>query len=211
MIQFLSGAGTTILSAVLTWCVATATRKRADAKADRATVRAQADALILAVSEVRAIASTNKVLWGSWKESARSAFLAALAFVGGAARTAAVATRDDRGEWLAIAAGLGAAVDTIGRDRREAKRMDGVLMPAMAQVMAAAAPLLRHPDPGVAAATERLFAAISDIEATEALDTALRGFGRAVVPVTTAPPSRWQRLRRGRRAIGSAGDSGTSS
>lgn len=79
VIQFLSGAGTTILSAILTWSVTTATRKRADAKADRATVRAQADALIVAVSEVRAMASTNKLLWGSWKETGRSFLLALLA------------------------------------------------------------------------------------------------------------------------------------
>ncbi|MER5534524.1 hypothetical protein [Streptomyces mirabilis] len=89
--------------------------------------------------------------------------------------------------------------------------MDSALMPAMAHVMAAAAPLLRHPDPQVAAGTERLFAAVVDIEATEAFDAVLREFGRAVVPVTTAPPSRWQRLRRGRRAIGSARDGGTGS
>lgn len=81
----------------------------------------------------------------------------------------------------------------------------------MTRVVAAAAPLLRHPDSGVAAATEQLFAAVFEIEATEALDTALHQFGRAVVPVTTAPSSRWRRLRpgRARQAIGSARDGST--
>jgi hypothetical protein len=42
VIQFLRGAGTAIFSAVLSWCLTAATKKRANAKADRATVRAQA-------------------------------------------------------------------------------------------------------------------------------------------------------------------------
>ncbi|WP_445527474.1 hypothetical protein [Streptomyces cyslabdanicus] len=108
MIQFLSGAGTALFSAVLTWCLTTATKRRTDTKADRAMVRAQADPLIVAVSEVRAMAGANKLLWGRWKETGRSLLLALVAGAGGAARTAAVAPRDDRGEWLAIAAGLGA-------------------------------------------------------------------------------------------------------
>ncbi|MGW4517949.1 hypothetical protein ACWEO4_39750 [Streptomyces sp. NPDC004393] len=213
MIQILSVAGPTILSAVLTWSVTTATKRRADAKADRATVRAQADALIVAVSEIRAMAATNKVLWGGWKENGRSLLLAFAAGGGGLARTAAVASQDDRGRQLAIAAGLGAAADMISRDRREVKRLDGALMPAMTRVMAAAAPLLRHPDARVAAAAQQLLAAVTEIEATEALDAALSEFGRAVVPVTTAPPSRWRRLRPGRRqqAIGSAHADGNDS
>ncbi|MER7182921.1 hypothetical protein ABT404_26205 [Streptomyces hyaluromycini] len=203
MIHFLSLVGTTILGSLLTWFVATVTRKRAEAKAERATVRAQADALIVAVSEIRARAQTNKALWGSWQEISRSLLLTFLAGAGGFARTAAMASRDDRGQRLAIAAGLGAAADMAGRDRRETKRLASALAPAMTRVITAAAPLLRHPDPRVAAATEKLFAAVSEIEATEALDAALSEFGRAVVPVTTAPPVWWRRLMpgRGRQAI----------
>ncbi|MFF3911548.1 hypothetical protein ACFYZJ_37730 [Streptomyces sp. NPDC001848] len=206
MIHFLTIAGPTILGSFLTWSVTTATKKRADAKADRATVRVQADALIVAVFEIRAMARTTKVLWGGWKENGLSLLLAFAAGWGGFARTAAVTSQDDRGRQLAGAAGLGAAADMVSRDRRETKRLNGALMPAMTRVMTAAAPLLRHPDPQVAAATEKLLAAVTEIEATEALDAALSEFGRAVVPVTTAPPSRWRRLRPGRvrNAIGSA-------
>ncbi|MFD5542327.1 hypothetical protein ACFWIJ_32055 [Streptomyces sp. NPDC127079] len=206
MIRLLTIALPVILSALLTWSVTTATRKRADAKAERATVRAQADALIVAVSEVRAMARTNKALWGSWQEIGRSFLLTFVAGAGGLARTAAVTSRDARGKRLALCAGLGAAADMISRDRRETKRLDGALAPAMTRVIAAAAPLLRHPDPRVAEATEKLFAAVTEIEATEALDAALSEFGRAVVPVTTAPTAWWRRLRpgRGRRAIRSA-------
>ncbi|MFE9601994.1 MULTISPECIES: hypothetical protein [Streptomyces] len=206
MIHFLSLVGTTILGSLLTWFVATVTRKRAEAKAERATVRAQADALIVAVSEIRAMAHTSKALWGSWQEIGRTFLLTFVAGAGGLARTAAVTSWDDRGKRLAFYAGLGAAADMIGLDRRETKRLDGALAPAMTRVIAAAAPLLRHPDSRVAEATEKLFAAVTEIEATEALDTALSEFGRAVVPATTAPPPWWRRLRSGRsrQAIGSA-------
>ncbi|MEU8688829.1 hypothetical protein [Streptomyces sp. NPDC048665] len=206
MIQFLTIAGPTILGSFLTWSVTTATKKRADAKADRATVRVQADELIVAVSEIRAMARTTQVLWGGWKENGRSLLLAFTAAAGGFARTAAVASRDEQGKRLAYFAALGAAADMISRDRREVKRLDGALMPAMTRVMSSAAPLLRHPDPKVATATEKLLATVSEIEATDALDAALREFGRAVVPVTTAPPPWWRRLRPGRSRwpIGSA-------
>lgn len=73
----------------------------------------------------------------------------------------------------------------IGRDSRQMKRLDGALAPAMTRIFAAAVPLLRHPDPLVAAATGKLFAAVTDIKATEALDAALSEFGRAVVQLTT--------------------------
>lgn len=98
MIHFLSLVGTTILGSLLTWFVATLTIKRTEAKADRATVRAQADALIVAVSEIRAVAGTNKALRGSWQEISRSLLMTFLAGASGFfARTAAIISRDDHG------------------------------------------------------------------------------------------------------------------
>jgi hypothetical protein len=207
----LTGAATTAFGSVLTWCAAGVSNRRAAAAAARATTRVQADELIVAVAELRGRAKANIVLWGSWKETGRTFLMAVMAGAGGYARTAAVARQDDPQErdWSAIVAGLGSAVDVLGRDRRESKRADLTLTPAMVRVTAAAAPLLRHPDPRVAEATEQLLAVAFETKDTARVDVALREFGRAVVPATTVPPSRWRRLRteRSRAAIEGSGSS----
>lgn len=199
--EFITGAATAIASSAVTGAASLAigafTKKRAGAKADRETVRAQADALIMAVTDLRGKAEVNRLLWGTRWEGARSFLVAFAAGAGAMSGTTLLARpQGNREEWLAIASGAGAAVDALARDRREAKRMDGELAPLIPRVTAAAAPLLRHPDQGVATATERLVKAAYNIKAKGALDRALREFGRAVVPVTTVPLRWWRRSSR---------------
>jgi hypothetical protein len=82
-----------------------------------------------------------------------------------------------------------------GRPRPGPPGGEAELAPLIPRVTAAAAPLFRHPDQGIATATERLVKAAYNIKTKEALDRALREFGRAVAPVTTAPPRWWRRPR----------------
>lgn len=61
------------------------------------------------------------------------------------------------------------------------------MSPAVSKVLTAAAPLLRHPDPSVAAATGALTAAVHDQVLAAALNDALGTFGRGPLPRIAAP------------------------
>ncbi|MDP9612789.1 MULTISPECIES: hypothetical protein [Streptomyces] len=65
----------------------------------------------------------------------------------------------------------------------------------LARAATAAAPLMRYPDPAVAAATEQLLNACGDVENTVRLQAALEVFGQAVRAATTPRLSWWARRR----------------
>ncbi|GGR46292.1 hypothetical protein GCM10010219_59880 [Streptomyces netropsis] len=68
---------------------------------------------------------------------------------------------------------------------------------AVAELQAAAAPVLSHPDARVAAATGRLMEAVREVENPERLRAVLEAFGQAVRDSLTAPRRRlWRRWRR---------------
>ncbi|MHC3391050.1 hypothetical protein ACLQ2E_16535 [Streptomyces lavendulocolor] len=64
------------------------------------------------------------------------------------------------------------------------------------RIAAAAAPLLRCPDPALVTATEELMNAAGNIEDAARLAEKLAAFGRTA----TAPPATWRERRRARRA-----------
>lgn len=77
--EILIGAGTTAFGALLSWWLTNLTTRRTEAKAGREATRTQADALIVAVFELRGLADANQVLWEGWKERLRVGFLAVAA------------------------------------------------------------------------------------------------------------------------------------
>ncbi|EXU69653.1 hypothetical protein Z951_02875 [Streptomyces sp. PRh5] len=162
--------------AVLTWWLTNLSRKRADREAERSSLQIQADALVVAVADVRGAAASARILYEGWPERARSGLLAALACAGAAARTR-VAGGSDR---LAFVAGLGAAAHLLGADRRASKQHAATVQGPMLRLATAAAPLVRHPDEGVATAVDNLLAAASRLEDATRLDAALDRFGREV-------------------------------
>ncbi|MGA5559511.1 hypothetical protein [Streptomyces lavendulocolor] len=71
------------LVALLTWLVTTRAHNRQDQ--EREALRGHADALIVAVSDLRAAGAANRMLWETLVERGRTVLLAGLACVGGAA------------------------------------------------------------------------------------------------------------------------------
>jgi hypothetical protein len=65
----------------------------------------------------------------------------------------------------------------------------------LARVAAAAALLMRYPDPAVAATTEQLLNAAGEAENTARLEAAPAAFGQAVRAATAPRQSRWSRRR----------------
>lgn len=84
--EILIGAGTTAFGALLSWSLTNVTSRRSEAKADRTVTRAQADALIVAVFELRGLTTANQVSWEGWKERAWVGFLAVTAAWSGITR-----------------------------------------------------------------------------------------------------------------------------
>ncbi|MFD7409733.1 hypothetical protein ACFV7R_45730 [Streptomyces sp. NPDC059866] len=184
--------------AFLAWRLANLSRDRADREAEKATLRAQADALTVAVIDLRQAAATNRILWEGPAERGRSFLLALLSYAGGVARAQALGASDR----LALTAGLGNAAETLAGDRRASKEHIATVREPLLRLATAAAPLLRHQDENVAAATNALTAAaLAEAEDTTRVETALAAFENAVRAALEPTPSRWARLRRrGRRA-----------
>ncbi|MFJ8348978.1 hypothetical protein ACIQ9J_21980 [Streptomyces sp. NPDC094153] len=184
--------GTLGAVALGSWLTARATA-RANAKAERDTLGIQFDAMFLAVAELRAAVEADRVLWSNRWERARAALLAAMTGLGPAAF---VRGSDQR----QIAAILGGAGWFLAQERTQTKAATVSLVPKLAAVAAAAAPLLRHPSTDVQEATDRFMAAIfsyHESRDTTELEARAADFGSAVRAVLDPPPHR--RLSRHRR------------
>ncbi|MCX4587715.1 hypothetical protein OOK40_32750 [Streptomyces sp. NBC_01481] len=190
MIEALVATATAMPVAVLSWWLTNKSRDQADAKAERATLEAQADALILAVADLKATATTNHILWEGPVEQWRSFLLACLAAAGGYSRARLTGRGSDR---LWGAAGLAAAGRSLSQDRRDAKLATAGVTASAHRLAAAAVPLLRHPDRDLATATRRLVEAAHDVRNPAQVDAAGEAFGQAVSAALSPPPSRWRR------------------
>jgi cysteine sulfinate desulfinase/cysteine desulfurase-like protein len=113
---------------------------------------------------------------------------------GGAARSRIAGGADG----LSGLVGLGQAAELLSRERRTAKQTVAAVREPLARVAAAAAPLMRCPDPAAAAPTEQLLNAAGEVENTVRLEAALAAFGQAVREATAPRRSRWARRRAAR-------------
>ncbi|MFC7924754.1 hypothetical protein [Streptomyces cinereoruber] len=182
------------LVALLTWWLTTRARNRQDQDREREVLRGHADALIVAVADLRAAGAANRMLWETLVERGRTVLLAGLACVGGAAR-ARIAGGTDVQSGLV---GMGRGVELLAQERIVSKQAAALREP-FTRIAAAAAPLLRCPDPALVTATEELMNAAGNLEDTARLEEKLAAFGRAARVATTPPPTRRER-RRARRA-----------
>ncbi|MEU1592829.1 hypothetical protein ABZ468_08185 [Streptomyces sp. NPDC005708] len=186
------------------WWLGDTSRSRADRAAEKAALRVQADALIVAVLDVRGAAQTGHVLWDRPIEHLRTVALAGAAGVSELHRSRGTG----ESEWHGILAVVGAAVRVIAQDRIASKQYAATVREPMVRLTAAAAPLLRHPNPQVSTAAGELVNAACEIKKdTRRLDAAFAAFHAAVSAAEHNPPSWWRRLRLGRTASSSAQDS----
>ncbi|MFE1206423.1 hypothetical protein ACFW5V_32570 [Streptomyces sp. NPDC058762] len=178
--------------ALLIWHLTNRSRDRGDRQAELAATRAQADAFIVAVADVRAAAALNQQLWERPLERWRIMGLVALTVAGEGTR-ARIAGGTER---QAIAAGVGAAAQIGHRELHANKAALTALRDPMVRVAAAAAPLMHHADEQVRTTVDEVMTALSNIKNTRRLDTALEAFGQAVATATEPAPSRWTRITR---------------
>ncbi|MFJ1653505.1 hypothetical protein ACIOC2_19370 [Streptomyces sp. NPDC088337] len=184
--------GTLGAVALGSWLNARATA-RANARAERDSLGVQFDAMLLAVAELRVAVEADRALWSNRWERVRAGALAAMTGLGPAAF---VRGSDQR----QIAAAIGGAGWFLAQERTQMKAATVSIVPKLAAVAAAAAPLLRHSNTGVREATDHFMAAIfSYHESRDAAELEARAadFGSAVRAVLD-PPSR-RRLPRRRR------------
>ncbi|MDT0485276.1 hypothetical protein [Streptomyces doebereineriae] len=207
LLEALAGQMDTIVNGVIAlasglviWYLTNWSRDRADHQAELAAFRERADALIVAVTHVKASAAMSRRLWEHPIEVLRLVFMVACAGGGEAARVRALGgTNRDM-----FAVGMGEAARLSLRESYASKTAVAALREPMARVYEVAAPFLRHADGRVVEATNDLLEAVGDVKDSAKLDAALSAFGRVVVAVTEPRPSRWARLRNrmSRRAIG---------
>ncbi|MGW1116913.1 hypothetical protein ACWD5B_07360 [Streptomyces tanashiensis] len=167
------------------------THRRTARAAATASLEAQADSLLTTVSQLRGSAAAGRVLWDSPAERGRTLLLAALHMAGGAA-SARLKGRSDHASGLV---GLGSAARFLAEERRHGKASSASVIPQSAVIVAAAAPLLRHEDPAVAAGTQGVLEAIGDIENDARLDRALRTFNDAIRAALQPRRRGWRRRR----------------
>lgn len=185
-----SGAVVAVLAAWLT----SRARNRQEQQAEIGALRVQADAMTVAVMELRGAAAANRLLWEGPAERGRTFLLTVLAFVGGAAR-ARIAGGTDVQSGLV---GFGRAAELLSRERVASKQTVAAVREPLTRAATAAAPLMRCSDPAVVTATEQLLNALSDVEDTARLEAALEAFGRAVNAATVPRPPWWARRRAAR-------------
>ncbi|MEU6462230.1 hypothetical protein [Streptomyces sp. NPDC046976] len=174
------------------WWLSDRSRSRADRAAEKATLRAQADALIAAVLDVRAAAMTGHTLWDSFLEHGRTVLLAAAAAAGEIARTRAIGAS----ERASAVAGFGSAAQLMARTRIASKEYAATVREPLFRLATAAAPLLRHPDTQVSETAGTLLNVTFDIKKdTRNLDAAFTAFHAAVTNTEREPASGWRRLR----------------
>ncbi|GHA70695.1 hypothetical protein GCM10010372_82340 [Streptomyces tauricus] len=198
LLEALAGQMDTIVNGVIAlgsglviWRLTNWSRDRADHQVELAVFREQADALIVAVADIRASADLNHRLWERPWEQARFVALAAFAAVGEGARVRVFGGTDRQ-----MFAAAGGAAAKIGlREIHANKAALAALRGPMVRVHEAAAPFLRHADERVVVTTNELLVAVGGIEDTARLEEALAAFGQVVVAVTEPRASRWARLR----------------
>ncbi|MFG3132967.1 hypothetical protein ACGFZU_35365 [Streptomyces tendae] len=180
--------------AFFAWRLTNLSRDRADRAAEKESLRTQADALTVAVLDLRHAAATNRILWEGPAERGRSFLLALMSYAGGVARAQALGASDR----LALTAGMGNAAETLAGDRRATKQHVATVREPVLRLATAAAPLLRHQDATVAStAAELTTAALAEGEDTARVEAALTAFESAVRAALEPAPSRWRpRLRR---------------
>jgi hypothetical protein len=168
------------LVALLTWWLTEHSQRKAEAEKERAVAAAllgaQSDALLLAVIDLQAAATANRIFWEGPAERARSFLLALMAAVGGYARS------DPEGpDWRRFGAAFGEVGSVLGRDRIATKTALSSVKVELGRLAAAAVPLMRHPDARIRTATAQVMeAATSRVGDTEAINTAMGEFGAAV-------------------------------
>ena len=173
------------------WLNARATAK-AETKSERDSLGKQFDAMVLAVADLRAAVETDHSLWSNRMETVRAGILASMTGLG----VAAFAKDPD---WRQLAAGAGGAGWFLAQERNQTKAATASLIPKLAAVAAAAAPLMRHSDVGVREATDHFMTtAFSYHESRnpEGLETASRNFGRAVQAALNPTRRGWAPWRR---------------
>ncbi|MGI5135844.1 hypothetical protein [Streptomyces sp. CA-106110] len=184
-------AGTLGAVALGAWLTARTT-SRAEAKAEQDTLGRQFEAMVVAVAGLRAAIDADKVLRSSWLEWLRTF---ALASVTGLAPAAFVRGSDRR----QIAAAIGGAGWYLALERERMKTATASLVPKLEAVVAAAAPLMRHSDPGIREATEHFRTAAFQYHESrrpEEFEAAAANFGTAVRAILYPPARRrlpWRR------------------
>ncbi|MEV7373002.1 hypothetical protein AB0O51_19285 [Streptomyces sp. NPDC090301] len=195
LIEALGALVSSGIVALLTWWLTTRARNHQDQEREREALRGQADALIVAVSDLRMAADVSREMWSS-RNATRLVFLeAGLIALGGAAR-ARIAGGTDVQSGLV---GLGQSVQLVAQWGLVGRQAAAALREPFIRIATAAAPLLRCSDPAVITATEALVAATRTTEGRARLEEKLAAFGRAARAATTPPPT-WQERRRARRA-----------
>ncbi|MFI1767504.1 hypothetical protein ACH41H_36405 [Streptomyces sp. NPDC020800] len=173
------------------WLNARATAK-AEAKAERDSLGKQFDAMVHAVADLRAAVEADHSLWSSRMETVRAGMLASMAGLG----VAAFAKGQD---WRQLAAGAGGAGWFLAQERHQMKTATASLVPKLAAVAAAAAPLMRHSDTGIRAATDHFMTTAFNYHASrnpQGLAEAARDFGSAVQAALHPTRRRWEPWRR---------------
>ncbi|MFE1444330.1 hypothetical protein, partial [Streptomyces sp. NPDC058739] len=173
------------------WRLTNWSRDRADRQAELNTFRQQADALIVAVADVRASADMNHRLWERPWEQVRFMALAAFAAVGEGARVRALGGTEQQ-----MFAAAGGAAARLGLSEIHANKTAlAALRGPLVRVHEAAAPLMHHADQRVVETTNELLTAMGDISNTAGLEAALAAFGQAVRAASEPRPSLRVRLR----------------
>lgn len=140
-----SGAVIAVVAAWLT----NRSRNRQEQQAEIGALRAQADAMTVAVMELQGTAVANRLLWEGTAERGRTFLLTLLAFAGGAAR-ARIADGTDAQSGLV---GFGRAAELLSRERVASKQIVAAVREPLTRAGTAAAPLMRYSDPAVVTAT----------------------------------------------------------
>ncbi|WP_432029917.1 hypothetical protein [Streptomyces sp. 1222.5] len=175
-----------VVGAGLTARVNSRAAARAEAKQDRDSLGNQFDAMLLAVAGLRAAIEADHVLWSGWKEQARTFLLAA---VTGLAPASFVKGSDRR----ELAALLGGAGWFLAHERHQSRTASAGMTPKLEAVIAAAAPLQRHPKRAIVDATDRLVTAVYAYHQSrdpQSLEAAAADFGNEVRTVLHPTPQR---------------------
>jgi hypothetical protein len=191
LIELASTLVSGVVIAVLASWLTNRARNQQEQQAEIGALRVQADAMTVAVMELQGAAAANRMLREGPAERGRTFLLAVLAFTGGAAR-ARVAGGTDVESGLV---GFGRAAELLSRERLASKQTVVAVREPLTRAATAAAPLMRCSDPAVVTVTEQLLNALSNVEDTARLDSALEGFGRAVNAATAPRLSWWARRR----------------
>ncbi|WP_410540593.1 hypothetical protein [Streptomyces sp. KL2] len=180
--------------AVLTSWLTSRARNRQEQQAELGALRVQADAMTVAVVELRTAAAASRLLWEGPAERARTFLLAMMTCAGGAVR----ARIADGTDTQSVQVGFGRAAELLSRERVASKQAAAAVREPLTRAATAAAPLMRCSNPAVVTATEQLMRALANVEDTARLEAALESFGRAVNAAIAPRLSWWARRRAGR-------------